>query len=534
MVTKSSQLQTSTIKVSSIHIEVERLVADRFNGALSQRNLQHIRVCAFGDKRVGRVECRSSQNPFLTRQSDSNHSSQSHSASTMNDVVDCELTKSQFFAPDLVDHMFGGKISPALAEGILHQLLADGFVHVYKGQHEPTTAFLNPHSEAAMLALKAVSEDSMEYGCIHSDRASNTTETRNYRWEWPGFPNGPIDEVKMVKFLNIIADKALEVARNLDRASTWIAQNRFASSKDKHHAIPLVYESGHEDIRPDFMVLPIAAFSGEQLQNVDEAYINFTTMRLVGDLKNTNFRNGLAQVQRYIRRIKRAQPWLRFSTGMSIVYNKVALIRADGSGTERIEVNLDDGWGCLEFIRMLLGIIVADKEHFGHNSNVELSETRITCKVHEVARPTSENSTPSSSAMGSSRNIHATPSISASGATAPLNSAASSTRKRPRSQVEESENDTKDKRRTNGKAITVVVVSPSKIYERENKGILFSVGSIEGRGTTVCVVIDPKDQAKFLALKISWQDVAHVGAQQAVLEKIRCHGAFRHVVVPFE
>ena len=442
--------------------------------------------------------------------------------------------------------MFGDQVSTALARDILRQLLVDGVVLLHEKQEKEPKKLLDPKSEAATLALKAAYDDAVEYGCVRSASTTNTAGTKAYEWEWQGFPNGQIDEAKMVKYLNTIADKALEAAKNLDRGHTWTTQNRFASPKDKHHAVPLSYEPGREDMRPDFMVLPIAAFSGDQLQNVDEAYVNFTAMRLVGEMKSRKFREGLARVQRYIRGIKRAQPWLRFSTGMTIAHNKVALMRGDGSGMERIEVNLDDGWGCLEFIRMLLGIIVADKEHFGHNPNVELSETRVTCnisKLNETATPASENSSnvPSSTAMGkaidSSRNTHATPNIPASGTAASSTSAASSTRKRLRSQVEESKDDTgrpKDKRRTNGKAITVVVVSPSKIYELVNRGILFTASSIKGRGTTVCVVIDPKDQAKFLALKISWQDVTRVGAQQAVLEKIRYHGAFRHVVVPFE
>ena len=511
---------------------------------LSQRNIQRIRACAYGDKPV---EFRSSIKSSPTRQSGSNHNpSQSHSRSAVDAAIDHELTKARFVAPDLADHIFGGEVSTALARDILQQLLVDGVVRVFDKQE---TGSLDPKSDGARLALQVAYDDAIESGCVRSfDKVKKYTEKNKYKWEWQDFLKGQTAEADMVRILNNIADKALDAAKNLDRDGTWKAKNRFAYPKDKHHAVPLSYEPGREDMRPDFMVLPIAAFSGDQLQNVDEAYVNFTMMRLVGEIKSKKFRDGLAQVQRYVRGIKRAQPWLRFSTGMTIAGPKVALVRGDGSGTERIEINLNDGWGCLEFVRILLGIVVADREHLGHNPNVELSEARIICNLnslHETATPVPGNSSnaPSSTATGkASGSSRVTQVASASHAPDPTSSstsAASSTRKRSRNQADEAQDElgpSKYRRQTKGKgrAVELLAVSPSRIYGRESKGILFTSGSIKGRSTTVCAVLDVKDQTKLLALKISWQDVTRIETQKNVLEKIRRCGAFPHIVVPFE
>lgn len=185
---------------------------------------------------------------------------------------------------------------------------------------------LRSKSDDARHALEAAYADAVAHACRRSDAPLEETKEpkSKYRWSWSQFPGTPIDENKLVTFLNSVADKAINGDNSL------IPRNRFATVRAKHHAIPLSYGPDGEDMRPDFMVLPLAAFSDDPEPQANEPYVNFTAILLAGESKSSrNVRDGLIQVQRYIRGIKRAQPWLRFATGMAMGKDFVALLRGD-------------------------------------------------------------------------------------------------------------------------------------------------------------------------------------------------------------
>lgn len=226
---------------------------------------------------------------------------------------------------------------------------------------------LNVNSDDAKTMLDVAFKDANTHGCHgllpDSPKPEKTTKSLPCKWWWSGFPSGSTPcEDKLVNFLNAIADKARtgEVANPRPSESQCKTKNRLATPKDKHQRIPLSYEADAEDMRPDFMILPIEAFGGEDLEQVDETYFNFTAMLAVGESKSSNFGDGLNQVQRYARGIKRAQPWGRFVVAMTVAHGKAAPLRGDGTGTERLELGLQDSRGCIKFIRILLWLALAE------------------------------------------------------------------------------------------------------------------------------------------------------------------------------
>ena len=93
------------------------------------------------------------------------------------------------------------------------------------------------------------------------------------------------------------------------------------------------------------------------------------------------------------------------------------------------------------------------------------------------------------------------------------------------------------KRRTDENAVDKVnhfVFFPLVVYGYKCLGILFTAGSIRGRGTTVFCVVDLQDKYKLLALNMAWQDLARVAEQDAVMEHLRKQGPQPHpnVIVP--
>ncbi|KAI5994362.1 hypothetical protein EDD15DRAFT_2366412 [Pisolithus albus] len=253
------------------------------------------------------------------------------------------------------------------------------------------------------LALTTAYDDAVAHACNAPPDLNSTPEPKTrYRWGWREFPTTPIDENELVIFLNSIADSALSAARSIRKDDSFQAKNRFAAPVDKHHAISLSYGPDGEDVRANFIVLPLTAFSDERELEVKEAHVNFTAMLLAGESKSAhNARDGRIRVQRYMRRIERARPWLRFAIGMSVGKDFVALSRGDGSGLERIEISLTDGRGCIEFIRTILGIVVADKEAFGHNPEIDIEERDVSLVVPELsaARPHTGTNTATSGAI---------------------------------------------------------------------------------------------------------------------------------------
>ncbi|KAI6160687.1 hypothetical protein EDD17DRAFT_756407 [Pisolithus thermaeus] len=475
----------------------------------------------------------------------SKYPSENHTRDVVDGQINHELTKARYRSLDLADLMFGHLVTTRLARDILDRLLADGTV---------TCEEIKPNEEEETRhALDAAYTDAVAHACLRSDapldEPAPEPETK-YQWSWPKFPTTPTNGNKLVAFLNNVADSALSSARSILQDDSLQPRNRFAAPVDKNHAIPLSYEPNGEDMRPDFMVLPLAAFSDDDEPKVKGAYVNFTAMLLAGESKSArNAREGLIQVQRYMRGIKRAQPWLRFATGMTVGKDFVALLRGDCSGIERIELSLADGRGCIEFIRIILGIVLADKKAFGNNPYVEIGEKDVSVDVPELRPadpprtvtsdsacqssipPTFSGSTskPRTSCSASSDPPRADQLSATSSAGSKSRTTSGGSKRGPDDEISRGQ---KSKRRKRTVALRAFI--PVRVHGRECIGILFTSGSIRGRGTTVYVVATAGDGKTYFALKTSWQDVARADDQAAVLKKLSDHKLHPNLVIPLE
>ena len=367
--------------------------------------MDYIKLCPYD--RDPSIPIRTKTNPSPTKQSGSNrHPGQPATREPVENAIRCELAKSRFTADDLADQMFGRLVPTDLAKDILQKLVSAGDIEVYEGDELPgaknVKAALEPDSEGVLRALEEACEDAKLHACIHSESGEVDAESpqeaerqtkgkgkgkgrmNSFSWRWKDFPPKPIKEDELVGFLNKITDQAFQFAEpHLDAGSKL--NNRFAAPRDKHHAVPLPYEEDGEDMRPDFVVLPIEAFS-DDLKTVDERYVNFTALRMVGESKSTDVRSGLSQVHRYARGIRRAQPWVHFVTAMTVTSGRAVLLRGEGSGTERLELTLSSGRGCIEFVRILLGLALAQGEDLGQNPDVVLGKKDVSCNVANAQR----------------------------------------------------------------------------------------------------------------------------------------------------
>ncbi|KAI5994154.1 hypothetical protein EDD15DRAFT_843099 [Pisolithus albus] len=413
---------------------------------------------------------------------------------------------------DLADHMFGGLVTTNLARDILEQFLADGTV----------TCEDNKPSDDA---------------CIRPDTQPDkpTLEPRTrYRWGWPKFPTTPIDGKKLVVFLNSIADSALSTARSIRKDDSLQAKNRFAPV-DKNHVIALSYWLDGEDTCPDFMVLPLAAFSDDRELEVGDACVNFTAMPLAGESKSVRgTRDGLNPVQRYMRGIKRAQPWLRFAVGMTVGKDSVTLSRGDCSGLERFQISLTDGRGCIEFIRIILGIVAAENKAFGHNTEIEICKKDVRMDIHELCSlPVMLSAIPPTFGGYRSSRLGNRSSASSNLRSADQRSTTSSTGTTSENTVTGPKRGPDDEMGRSKKRKTTLIFRTFvhvRVYDRECTGILSTSTSIRGRETTVYAVVGAQDGKTYSALKTSSQDVARtVGA---VLEKISGHKPHPNVIIP--
>ncbi|KAI5984333.1 hypothetical protein EDD15DRAFT_2533224 [Pisolithus albus] len=420
-----------------------------------------------------------------------------------------------------------------LARDILEQLLADGIV---------TCQDNSPgDGNVASLALTAAYDDAVARACnAPPDKSTPEPKTR-YRWGWPKFPTTPIDENELVIFLNSIADNALSAARSIRKDDSFQAKNRFAATVDKH---PLSYGPDGEDMRPDFMVLPLTAFSDDKELEVKDAYANFTAMLLAGESKSAhNARDGLIQVQRHMRGIKRPRPWPRFAIGMSVGKDFIALSRGDSSGLEHIKISLTDGRGCIEFIRIILSIVLADKEAFGHNPGINIEERDVSLVVPELLARLKTTASGAASAIPptfggrcSSRlwnptapsnlaSVNHPSATSGTGITS--DNIATGSKRGPDDEKSPGKGSKKQKRTVVFRAFV-----PVRVYGRKCTGILFTSASIRGRGTAVYVVVGADGGQTYSALKTSWQDVNFADRHATVLAKLSRAQPHHNVIIP--
>jgi hypothetical protein len=308
------------------------------------------------------------------------------------------LVAKQNLAGDLAGHMFGHLVSIDLARDILTTFVIDGVVQIFEGMiprdEQASEAPFDPHSEDVQRALGQAFEAAAAHDCIQSnvpERRSplpdNKEKEKTYTFKWCIFPNAPFGEGELVSFLNEITDRAFAIARSHLRLATTKSElrHRFVAPEDKRHAVPLAYERNEEDMRPNFLLLPIEAFSGGGSKTVDEKYVNLTAARLVGE-SNEDLVEGLDRMLRYAHGLKCAQPWVYYVLGMTISPDVAVFSRGDPSDWEHLALMLWDGRGCIEFIRILLGLALADGVDLGQNPFVELQHEERTVPLADLTR----------------------------------------------------------------------------------------------------------------------------------------------------
>ncbi|KAF9231150.1 hypothetical protein BU15DRAFT_68575 [Melanogaster broomeanus] len=467
-----------------------------------------------------------------------------------------------------------------MARDILKKFVVDGVVEVCEGKPSvgESATILDKKSEAVQRALDAAFEAAKAHGCIrsHSDaglaktppaqavmgeKAGKASKVQPHFWRWKDFPKAPLGEDALVEFLNKITDSARIIVEPQLGDVKCKVRNRFAAPEDKYHGVPLAYEADGEDMRPDFLVLPLEGFSSD-MKTVDQKYVNFTALRAVGESKNKDFRPELTQVHRYARGMRRAQPWVHFVLAMAMTKDRMSLVHGDSSGTERLELVLSNGHGCIEFIRIVLGLALAEGIDLGQNTDVDLRSEERSCIISTRPPPPpkttqTHNYRNSQAAVSSSDPPSAPASLSVenssegavsssgqasytSGASVPSHSRSSagisSSSKRKYSEVDDGADGADDQPNLpkKGKQVERITFIPIKVYGHECVGILFTAGSIRGRGTVVFCVVDLDDNRKFLALKTSWQDLQREEERDDVLERLNDKGQHPNLIVPLK
>ena len=254
-------------------------------------------------------------------------------------------------------------------------------------------------------------------------------------------------------------------------------------------------------------------------------------------------------------------------------------MRGEGSGTERFELVYLDCRGCIEFIRILLGLALAEDVDLGQNPDVELSDDTRTCEVKNVIHHSVPSSGPSSAtASRAPRTANVDPvAVSSSGvavskaasdvlpisprtrsASAPSKalpvssrtrnalparlqhpiSTSSASSKRVYSEIgDDNRQEMRPKKRKIAETVFTqeewVVFFPLRVYGYTCLGILFTFSSIRERGTTVFCVPDLNDEKQRLALKMSRQDLERVADQVVVMERLK-DNPHPNVIVPLE
>ncbi|KAI6098219.1 hypothetical protein F5141DRAFT_1219855 [Pisolithus sp. B1] len=328
--------------------------------------------------------------------------------------------------------MFAHLVTTRLARDILERFLVDG------------TVSCKDDDSKAHHALEAAYVDAVAHACLRSDAPPNESKTlepeSKYRWSWRDFPTTPINENRLVAFLNTIADKALSTAKSI---------------------------LGGDSLKP----------------------------------RNRGHAPGL--------------------------------------------------YGCIEFICIVVGIVLSEKEEFGHNPDVEIDERDICVDVPELPSADTPHSgsyftnsdftsqsavrlgfNRSASSLGTSYSVSsdlpsADQSSAISSATFRSRIASTGSKRGPDDEMGGWKELKKTKR-----TVTIRAIIPVRVYGLECIGILFSSGSAWGRGTTVYTVVAADDGKTHLALKTSWQDVARTNDQIAVLKRLHGRELHPNIVIP--
>ncbi|KAH7890508.1 hypothetical protein F5I97DRAFT_1835962, partial [Phlebopus sp. FC_14] len=559
----------------------------------TKRNFAYIRPDAFkrGDTIVQAPTYITSQGSPVKHSASNPVTGEGQTRAVVDRALKDELGGARILADDLIDQMFGSLISLQLAKRVLEGLLQAGKVLVCDSRGE-SPSDTTPALEDAYARARAHACKHDEVDVVKTPKKDKSTEVV-WDWKWVGYPTATIVESDIVDYFNGVIDAALALPCLADLRQRQ-AQYRFAAPYDTKHAFPLAFGPHGEDMRPDFVVLPLRVLHVEQpatpggvvKYRTDEKHSNFTMIRLSGECKTSDHNAGATQVQRYMRGTRRSQPWQRFITAMNVTKQSIGFMRGEGTGIERVCLELKHGRSSLEFVRLLLGIALADEETFGKSCHFELAEEeqvlqswsvepegappanatsmlasseapseapsdgrRQSARLREkrsnrshgsgVSQPEAQESF--GSGMGSFEDGPPSgPQTRSSQSLQVPNAAESSTSSRASRSSEKRKRDDDDNdeyvdpataprpQKKPIKGVVYTVRAPITAFGYKVIGILFNAASIRGRGTVVWVV----QADKVVALKLSWQDVARKKRRDKVLEILRNNKHHENILYP--
>jgi hypothetical protein len=445
-------------------------------------------------------------------------------------------------AGDLVDHLVGSLLSPADAACVLQALLDDKYASIVQGPRGHKTVV----DQAVRFAQAR--------GCVRSDAPAPRAKAwlKSGALKLP-LPPAPVDEAELVAFLNGLITRALKALKKAGKGVPGRDQAfQFSAVRRQHHALPLSHPDDEADMRPDFGLLPLSAWPAadpmpppstttrppvtptpgpsqakkKKLESnkgvnaaaasspstsllpafeldapahrldrfprsfASECYLNFSTFRLVGESKTADGSAGKRQVKRYVRGLKRAQPWLRFALGLSYAKGTLHVIRADQSGAEECTLDLTHPGHVLDAIRLLVGVAVMSEEELGLDPAFTLGQ-----RLEAIGHQTNE------AGAGSSRSSSRPPSRTAKAPEKPPARAG----KRKAGDVEVPA-DTRAVYNVRHVETFSARTSTGTTYTYKIDGVLHISGSMRGRGTLAMAGKDAS--GKLVAIKRMWGDCA--------------------------
>ncbi|OZJ05613.1 hypothetical protein BZG36_01492 [Bifiguratus adelaidae] len=306
------------------------------------RAAERIRVDNGSNKADSRSTSSSSVSTPVKNAASHPHSSQSSVSESILQRLDFELADAKFVTDGLEEHLTGSRITVLQAAELLRSLYeAKLLTPLRKGQPEHIDIAIQEACEAAL--------------------RQPLSKLQCY-WLWPTFPHHR-SETHMVTFVRQIATS---VCKNVET-------NFFAKpfTSDKNYRLTDEFE--RPQLRPDFVLLPKMAWANSELRGTEtgsylepeEALNNYKMAMCVGECKQSKLRDARRQVRKYIRGLKRTQPWRRYALALYWASKDFGVIRADQSGLDEDFFNITTPRGALDFVRTIFWLCTASASELG-------------------------------------------------------------------------------------------------------------------------------------------------------------------------
>ncbi|OZJ01664.1 hypothetical protein BZG36_05616, partial [Bifiguratus adelaidae] len=204
---------------------------------------------------------------------------------------------------------------------------------------------------------------------------------KDYAWRWTTYP--PEDDLSN--------EKVLKFLQSLVHCLCGGQQQRdFAHPKDSHKAYPLgETRYRHLDVRPDLVLLPTAAWS-EYASGTEpmEAWNNYQQVCAVGEIKQTGKKHKARnQLRKYLRELKRSQPWRRFGIAFYVSSFTFGILRGDQSGVEEATFDIRTHQGAINLVRVIFWLCMADSTYLGDDESIETTTKEIGEKKEDMSGP---------------------------------------------------------------------------------------------------------------------------------------------------